>query len=65
MKRNFHYGETKAQRQSQWMTEFNDAVVALDAKHSGRIDWNSANHFFYTGLSAKEAAEKYINNRNS
>ena len=58
-----HYGQTKAQRQADWMARFSDAVITLEPRHAGKIDWNSAQHFYFSGLDAAEAAQKYVNNR--
>ena len=61
-----HEGETmrqtKAQRQAQWMTEFNDQVISRDAVHAGRIDWPTAQHFYFTGLTPVDAATRYLAN---
>lgn len=61
--RRFHYGETKAQKQAEWMDLFNQAVVEQDAKHAGRIEWETATHLFNLGLSATYAAHQYVTNR--
>ena len=61
--RRFHYGETKAQKQSEWMDLFNQAVVEQDAKHAGRIEWATATHLFNLGMSAVDAARQYVENR--
>jgi len=53
----------KGDRKSSWMAAFEDSVVALDSKHRGKIEWDSAHHFFNQGLDPKEAAEKYVANR--
>lgn len=58
-----HVGFTKAQRQAEWLAAFSDAVVTLDARHAGRIDWDTAKHMYVTGLAVQEAAERYVANR--
>lgn len=58
-----HYAETKSQRQAHWLNQFSDAVVSLEPKHAGRIEWPSALHFFYQGMDAAEAAQLYVRNR--
>jgi hypothetical protein len=58
-----HYAETKAQRQAHWLSQFSDAVVSLEPKHAGRIEWPSALHFYHQGMDAVEAAQLYVRNR--
>lgn len=58
-----HVGFTKAQRQADWLAAFSDAVVTLDARHAGRIDWPTAKHFYFTGLEVQAAAERYVASR--
>jgi hypothetical protein len=58
-----HYAETKAQRQAHWLSQFSDAVVTLDSKHAGRIEWSSALHFYHQGMTAGDAAQLYVSNR--
>ena len=55
-----HYGETRAQREANWKARFSDSVVALEPKHSGRIEWDSATFFYSQGLDPVEAAERYV-----
>jgi hypothetical protein len=55
-----HYGETKAQRQAAWLADFNDAVITQMPSLSGRIEWPSALHFYYNGVSAQDAAARYV-----
>lgn len=63
MARNFHYGETKAQKQAKWLQDFEALVVAAEPKYAGRIEWPSARHFYFTGCTPGEAATRYIENR--
>lgn len=58
-----HYGETKAQREADWMARFSDAVVTAEPKHAGKIEWPSAKHFFNSGMTPTDAARTYIKNR--
>ena len=55
--------QTKAQRQAQWLTEFTDQVVSRVQAHSGRIEWPSALHFYFTGLTPAEGAARYLATR--
>lgn len=64
-KRNFHYGETKAQRQADWLARFSDAVVSADPRHAGKICWDTAKHFYFSGLDYAEAATRYVESRKS
>ena len=45
------------------MTKFEDAVIAIDDSHTGKIDWDAA--YYLWGLTAnyRDAAIKYINSR--
>ena len=54
-----HYGETKAQRQADWLGRFSDAVVTIDSRHSGRIDWDTAKHYYFSGYSVDDAVARY------
>ena len=63
MKRNFHYAETKAQKQATWMQVFNEKITESAPEHTGKIDWNSANHFFFKNMNALDAADLYVSNR--
>lgn len=58
-----HYAETKAQRQANWLSQFSDAVVTLDQRHAGKIEWPSALHFYHQGFTPQDAAQTYVNNR--
>jgi hypothetical protein len=54
---------TKAQRQAAYLTEFSAAVVAAAPQYAGRIDWDTALHFYFTRVPAADAAAQYIANR--
>lgn len=58
-----YYAETKAQRQADWLARFANAVVAIDARHAGRIEWPSAKHFYFEGMAVADAAKRYTDNR--
>jgi hypothetical protein len=47
---------------AQWMGRFCDAVEAAAPHMAGRIDWNTATHYFLTGRDAEEAAALYLEN---
>ena len=55
--------QSKAQRQAAWLIEFTDHVISRAPVHSGRIEWASALHFYFTGLTPADAAERYLENR--
>lgn len=55
--------QTKAQRQARYLAEFVDAVTALDPSQSGRIDWPTALHYYFTGAPVADAAARYLDNR--
>lgn len=55
--------QTKAQRQARYLAEFVDAVAAIDPSQSGRIDWPTALHYFFTGVPVADAAARYLDNR--
>ena len=59
-----HMTITKAQKKrAAWMQVFDEKVRSIEPKHSGRIEWESAIHFFYTGLDASTAAIRYCEHR--
>ena len=58
-----HFAQTKAQQQADWLARFSDAVVTLEPRHVGRIDWDTAKHLFFSGMSVSEAAGQYVRNR--
>ena len=53
----------KAKTKAEWMGNFEDHVCALDPRHTGKIEWPSAEFFYGRGDSAFDAAEKYVENR--
>lgn len=58
-----HFAQTKADKQADWLARFSDAVVTLEPRHAGRIDWDTAKHLFFSGMSVSEAAGQYVRNR--
>lgn len=58
-----HYGENKASRQADWLARFSDAVIAIDPRHAGRIDWPTAKHLMFQGGDPTDAARRYVDNR--
>lgn len=58
-----HFAQTKADKQADWLARFSDAVVTLEPRHAGRIDWDTAKHLFFSGMTVPEAAGQYVRNR--
>ena len=54
---------TKAQVKAAWLTQFSALVVAAVPSCAGRIDWDEAHHFFFTGKSPADAAALYVVDR--
>ena len=52
--------QTKAQRQAAWLIEFTDHVVSMAPAHAGRIEWPSALHYYFTGVTPTSAAIRYL-----
>lgn len=59
-----HFGQTKAQRQAEWLASFNDALVTLHPRLTGRIDWNAALHYYFSGKTVDDAVMQYCIARN-
>ncbi len=55
-----HYGQTKAQRQADWLAQFADMLVGRFPRLSGRIDWDAAKHYYFSGVSVADAVDQYI-----
>lgn len=53
----------KVDRMAAWLTAFEISVVELDSVHRGKIDWDTAKHYFYTGTPVPDAASKYVESR--
>jgi hypothetical protein len=58
-----HFAQTKAQRQADWLAEFADGVVTTAPALAGRIDWPTAKHFYFEGMSVAEAVARYLEGR--
>lgn len=43
-----------------WMREFESAVLAARPELSGRLNWDSAAFFYNSGISAIQAAARYL-----
>lgn len=54
-RRNFH--------RERWMRNFETLVVEARPDLAGKIEWQSAEHFYNQALVSDEAAAKYIRNR--
>ena len=59
-----HYGQTKAQRQAEWLAQFSDALLARIPGLSGRIEWPAALHYYFSGTPVPEAVDQYCIARN-
>ena len=53
----------KAQHRAQWMQEFEDMVITMQPKYTGKIEWNDAVYMYDNGYSTNTAANRYIKNR--
>jgi hypothetical protein len=49
----------KADRMAAWLAAFERNVIELDPTQCGKINWDTAKYYFYTGIPASEAAAKY------
>lgn len=54
-----HFAQTKAAMQAEWLGEFSDALVTINPRYSGKIQWDHAKHCYFSGQKAKEAAAGY------
>lgn len=59
-----HYGQTKAQRQAEWLAQFSDALTARVPALSGRIEWPAALHYYHSGTPVADAVDQYCIARN-
>jgi hypothetical protein len=55
-----HFGQTKAQRQADWLAQFTDALLTRVPRLAGRIDWDAAKHYYFSGATVPEAVDQYI-----
>lgn len=59
-----YYGQTKAQRQADWLAQFTDALLSRHPRLVGRIDWDAARYYFLHGTPVAEAVDQYCLARN-
>lgn len=59
-----HYGQTKAERQAEWLAQFSDALLTRAPALSGRIEWPAALHYYFSGTPVADAVDQYIIARN-
>lgn len=55
-----HYGQNKAQRQADWLAQFTDALLTRVPRLAGRIDWDAAKHYYFSGATVAQAVDQYI-----
>lgn len=58
-----HYGQTKAQHQADWLARFSDALLTRAPQFAGQIDWNTAKHFYFSGVPLNDAVDRYCQSR--
>lgn len=49
-------GPTRAQ----WMAKFESEVLAREPKYAGKVDWNTAQHYFNNEINPADAAARYV-----
>ena len=54
---------TMAQRKAEWMGRFEDELLKRAPQYRGKVEWDSANFFYYAGDSVAAAVDQYIENR--
>ena len=54
-----HYGQTKAQRQAEWLAKFADALLARRPGLSGHIDGHAAKQYYFQGIDVADAVDQY------
>lgn len=59
-----HYGQTKAQRQADYMAAFAETLLARFPRLAGRIDWDAAKHYYFSGTPVADAVDQYCIARN-
>ena len=59
-----HFAQTKAARQAAWLAEFSDALTTPHPRLSGRIEWDAALHYYYSGTTVADAVTQYCLARN-
>ena len=53
----------KANRKAEWLATAEKIITRLKPSTAGRLEWDSLLYYFYSGLSADEAAHKYVSVR--
>ena len=43
-----------------YLADFEKQLLSINQYYSGKIDWNSALHFYFTGIPLNDAVIKYI-----
>lgn len=54
-----HFGLTKAQQQADWLARFSDALTTRAPHYAGRIDWDAAKHYYFSGVPLDDAVDRY------
>lgn len=54
----------KNEKMADWLAQFTDKLVGLHPRLSGRIDWDAAKHYYYSGASVDDAVTQYCIARN-
>lgn len=47
------------EKMAAWFAQFMDKLVGLHPRLSGRIDWDAAKHYYYSGASVDDAVAQY------
>ena len=63
-RRKIHFGQSKADRQADYLARFSDALLTRAPRLAGRIDWPSAQHYFFSGTPVEDAVNSYLIARN-
>ena len=50
----------KAAARQQWFRAFEDAVLKLAPHLAGKLDWDTATFFFNEGMTADDAAARFV-----
>lgn len=52
--------QSNLKRRAEWMRKVSEWIVLERPELSGRLKWDTLSHFWNTGLSVQEAAERYL-----
>lgn len=55
---------TKAQRQADYVAAFAETLLARFPRLAGRIDWDAAKHYYFSGVPVADAVDQYCIARN-